>query len=174
MNKERYLAAVGYFSDNQNAYRFLWFIYKVLPNVLFIAYPILLVTEFFIMGVNMEWANLAIVPFFVLITVSVLRLAINEQRPYEKYGTDSVFHKKTVGKSMPSRHTASAYILAMTFLAVNIPLGIIALVIATLIAASRILAGAHFIRDVLVGAAFGIGFGLLYFSETPLWTMFSL
>ena len=83
MNKERYLAAVGYFSDNQNAYRFLWFIYKVLPNVLFIAYPILLVTEFFIMGVNMEWANLAIMPFFVLITVSVLRLAINEQRPYE-------------------------------------------------------------------------------------------
>ena len=47
-------------------------------------------------------------------------------------------------------------------------------IIATLIAASRVLAGAHFIRDVLVGAAFGIGFGLLYCSETPLWTMFSL
>ena len=171
MNKQRYLATVGYFSENKKAYQALWFIYKVLPNVLFIAYPILLVAELFIIGVNMEWANLAIVPFLVLVLVSVLRLAFNEQRPYEKYGTESVFHKKTVGKSMPSRHTASAYIIAMTFLAVNVPLGIAALVIATLIAASRVLAGAHYIRDVLVGAAFAIAAGLLYFTETPLWDM---
>ena len=64
---------------------------------------------------------------------------------------------------MPSRHTASAFIIAMTFLYVNIPLGVFMLATAALISASRVLAGAHYIRDVLVGTAIGVLFGLSYF-----------
>ena len=168
MNRERYEATVRFFSDNRIANRLLWFIYKVLPNVIFISYPVLLAAEFFVMGATLEWANLAAVPFLVLALVTVMRFAINEKRPYEKYGIDSVFHKKTVGKSMPSRHTASAFIIAMTFLYVNIPLGVFMLATAALISASRVLAGAHYIRDVLAGAAIGVLFGLSYFFSISL------
>ncbi len=64
---------------------------------------------------------------------------------------------------MPSRHTASAYIIAMTFLSVNLPLGIVALCFASMIEASRVMAGAHFIRDVVVGALIGITAGVVFY-----------
>ncbi|MER2081119.1 MAG: phosphatase PAP2 family protein [Ruminococcus sp.] len=163
MNRKRYEATVRFFSENKTAYRLLWIIYRVLPYILLFSYPALIVAEFFIMGVTGTWANLIILPFAVLTAVTLLRFMIREQRPYEKYGMNSVFRKTTVGKSMPSRHTASAFIIAMTFLYVNLPLGIIAMTFAVLIGASRVLAGAHFIRDVIVGALVGIIAGLPYF-----------
>ena len=110
-----------------------------------------------------ENKKLILVPLGVLILVTVMRVVINEERPYEKYGMDSVFHKTTVRKSMPSRHTASAYIIAMTFLSVNLPLGIVALCFASMIEASRVMAGAHFIRDVVVGALIGITAGVVFY-----------
>lgn len=104
---------------------------------------------------------LIFVPLGVLIGVSVLRYIINEPRPYEVYGIDSVFHKQTKGKSMPSRHTASAFIIAMAVLSLNVFFGIIALAIAALITTSRVLAGAHFIRDVLAGMAISVAAGCI-------------
>ena len=90
-----------------------------------------------------------------------MRMVINEQRPYEKYGIESVFGKKTEGNSMPSRHTVSAVVIAMTFLYVNVPIGIIMLVAAFLIILSRVQAGAHYMRDVIVGLIIGLGAGQL-------------
>ena len=62
---------------------------------------------------------------------------------------------------MPSRHTVSAVVIAMTFLYVNVPLGIIALIAAFLIILSRLQAGAHFLRDVIVGLMIGMCAGQL-------------
>ena len=53
MNRERYEATVRFFSDNRIANRLLWFIYKVLPNVIFISYPVLLTAESFVMGATL-------------------------------------------------------------------------------------------------------------------------
>ena len=103
-----------------------------------------------------------LVPLGVFVTVTVLRKLINEQRPYEKYGTQSLFNKTTSGESMPSRHTASAFVIAMTILYINFYAGIAALIIASLIALSRILAGVHYIRDVLAGALISVGAGIIF------------
>ena len=127
MNRKRYETTVRFFSENKTANTFLLIIYKALPYIVFVAYPALLIYKFFEIGYGIEWQKLILVPLGVLILVTVMRVVINEERPYEKYGMDSVFHKTTVRKSMPSRHTASAYIIAMTFLSVNLPLGIVAL-----------------------------------------------
>ena len=59
--------------------------------------------------------------------VTLLRVLVNETRPYERYGQPSVFHKTTKGKSFPSRHTACAFIIGMTFLFIHVPSGIAAL-----------------------------------------------
>ena len=155
MNRKRYETTVRFFSENKIANTFLLIIYKALPYIVFVAYPALLIYKFFEIGYGIEWQK--------LILVTVMRVVINEARPYEKYGMDSVFHKTTVRKSMPSRHTASAYIIAMTFLSVNLPLGIVALCFASMIEASRVMAGAHFIRDVVVGALIGITAGVVFY-----------
>lgn len=63
---------------------------------------------------------------------------------------------------MPSRHTACAFIIAMTFMYVSIPLGIAYLIISALIMISRVLAGVHFISDVIAGMAISLLYG--YFS----------
>ncbi|MBR1482693.1 MAG: phosphatase PAP2 family protein [Ruminococcus sp.] len=163
MNKKRYEMTVRFFTENKIAHTILTIIYKVLPNVMFVAYPALLLAMFFILGFRREWVMLVCVPLGVLLLVSVLRMVIDAERPYEKYGIPSVFDKKTERQSMPSRHTASAYIIAMTFLKVNPPLGFVALFIASLIEASRVMAGAHFIRDVVVGAVIGISAGIIFY-----------
>ena len=103
-------------------------------------------------------------PFFTLAVVTVVRRLINAERPYERYGIPSVFDKKTVRQSLPSRHTASAFIIAMSFWYIFPPLGIAAMVVSVLIALSRVLSGAHFIRDVLVAAGTSILIGwVVYF-----------
>lgn len=159
MTRKNYERTVTFFSTNKTAYNILFFIYKVLPNFLFLAYPALLLYKFFMHEQSL--LLLITIPLNVLVLVSILRLAVNEKRPYEVYGIDSVFHKTTKGKSMPSRHTASAFIIAMAVLSLNVPFGIAALVIAALIAASRVLAGAHFIRDVLVAMVISISAGIV-------------
>ena len=159
MNRQNYERTVTFFKNNKTAYRVLFFIYNILPNFLFLAYPALLIYKFF--RQEQSLLLLIFVPLGVLIGVSVLRYIINEPRPYEVYGIDSVFHKKTEGKSMPSRHTASAFIIAMAVLSLNVFFGIIALAIAALITTSRVLAGAHFIRDVLAGMAISVTAGCI-------------
>lgn len=159
MNRQNYERTVTFFKNNQAAYRVLFFIYKILPNFLFLAYPALLLYKYFMQEQSL--LLLIAVPLGVLIAVSILRYIINEPRPYEVYGIDSVFHKETKGKSMPSRHTASAFIIAMAVLSLNIPLGITALTVAVLITVSRVLAGAHFIRDVLAGMAISVAAGCI-------------
>lgn len=106
--------------------------------------------------------KLLLVPAGVFAFVSVLRKLINEKRPYEKYGIPSVFNKTTKGQSMPSRHTASAFIIAMAILYVNFDLGVTALSVSFLIALSRILAGVHFMRDVFAGAGISILCGIIF------------
>lgn len=136
-------------------------IYKLLPLFIFIAYPILLFYCFF--WQNENFLKILIVPASVFVFVSILRKLINETRPYEKYGFDSLFGKTTKGQSMPSRHTASAFIIAMAFLYVDLDLGITILSLSTIIMTSRILAGVHYIRDVLVGAGISILCGYVFF-----------
>ena len=159
MNRKIFEWSVRFFSENKTAYNILRFVYKVLPLVMFIAYPLLLVYVYFHSLKDLN--KLMMVPLWVFVGVTILRVLVNETRPYERYGKPSVFNKDTVGKSFPSRHTASAFVIAMAFLYVNVPIGIAALLIALLIEISRILAGAHYIHDVVAGMAIGVFFGWL-------------
>ena len=160
ISRKLYEKTMKFFSGNKYYKLTLAFIYKFLPLVLFVAYPILIIYVFFTQ--RSEIFKVVLVPLSVLVFVSVFRKLLNKKRPYEVYGIPSVFNKQTKGESMPSRHTASAFIIAMTFLYIDFDLGVTALSMATLIALSRVLAGAHFIRDVLVGMAISILVGTIF------------
>ena len=98
-----------------------------------------------------------------LIAVTLLRRFINLPRPYEVYdfsslGIEPPSHKS--GRSFPSRHVFSAFLIGVLMLELMIPLGIVILLLSLLISAARILLGHHFVRDVAVGAALGIVMGV--------------
>lgn len=150
-----------FFEKNKFCRQALKIIYKYLPIVLFIAYPLLIGYVFF--AKRSDIFKVILVPFGVFVTVTILRKIINEKRPYQRYNIPSLFNKTTSGQSMPSRHTACAFIIAMTILYINSVSGIIALLIATLIAFSRVFAGVHYVRDVFAGMCISVGAGIIFF-----------
>lgn len=160
MNEKIFFWNVRLFTKYKAARYILRFVYKLLPLVMLVAYPVLLVHVYFTDLQSLP--KLVLVPMHVFLGVTLLRVIIDEQRPYERFDTPSVFGKTTKGKSFPSRHTASAFIIAMAFMYVDFWWGMLAMLIALLIELSRIMAGAHYIHDVLAGMAISIVAGWIF------------
>ena len=150
-----------HFKENHLQYKLLKFLYKFLPVAVVIFYPILVV--FTAIWDTAELFKVICIPAVVLTIITIIRKVINRPRPYEKFKTESLFCKQTSGESMPSRHTASAFIIAMTALYVNTYIGMVMLGVSLIIAISRVLAGVHFISDVITASVISISFGMLFF-----------
>ncbi len=161
ITEKNYKRIIKFFSERKFACNALKFCYRFLPLLLFIGYPALIVYVFFSNPACLF--KIILVPLGVFLLVTVLRKVINEQRPYEKYSTPSLFGKTTKGQSMPSRHTASAFIISLAILYVNAELGIAALSVSLLITISRVLAGVHFIRDVVAAMLLSVTVGVVFF-----------
>ena len=98
------------------------------------------------------------IPF---VFVSFVRKLINAPRPYELYDFYEVKPKGKAGQSFPSRHVFSAFIIAVLSSLASLWLAVIAFVMGTALAVSRVLLGMHFIRDVAAGALLGLVCGIL-------------
>lgn len=92
-----------------------------------------------------------IVPAVCFLVCTVLRPVIGRQRPYDRFNAVPVGgYEPGKGKSLPSRHTASAAAIAFAIIYV-FPSGWTAaamLALAALIALLRVLAGQHYPSDV--------------------------
>ena len=164
MNGEQYRSLSEHFSETKARSTTIKALHDVLPFLMYIFYPLQLVLLAVNNGLGSEvFLRFALIPLGTLIFVTVARALINAQRPYEKYDYTPAVQKSTKGKSFPSRHTASAFIIAMAFMYLDVKLGVIMMVVATIIGIVRVLAGVHFIRDVIGGAALGIVIGVLGF-----------
>lgn len=100
----------------------------------------------------------AALPFFA---VGFVRMMIDAPRPYELYDFYETKPKERAGRSFPSRHAYSSFVIATIAFLYSVPLGIGLLLIGLALIASRVLLGIHFIRDVVAGAAIGIISGLI-------------
>lgn len=160
ISTETYKSIVGFFKRNKPCNTVLKLCYNFLPLIMFASYGILIVFMFF--SDIKIFARITLSPLTVFAIVTFFRKIFNRPRPYEKFATTSVFGKNKKGESMPSRHTACAFIIAMAFMYVSIPIGIAYLIISALIMISRVLAGVHFISDVIAGMAISLLYG--YFS----------
>ncbi len=164
MKGENYKTMSAYFSETKARSQTIKALHDVLPLVMYIFYPVQMITLAINNGIGSEvFLRFTLIPLCTLILVTVIRALINAKRPYEVYDYTPAVHKDTKGKSFPSRHTVCAFIIAMAFLYVNFRVGVIMLVIAAIIGVTRVLAGVHFIRDVISGAAIGILIGVLGF-----------
>ena len=96
------------------------------------------------------------VPAVCFLLVTALRPVIGKQRPYDRFGAPPVGeYRPGKGKSMPSRHTASAAAIACAVIwlwpvwPVAAAMGLLCAVIAGL----RVLSGQHDVSDVLAALA---------------------
>ena len=107
-----------------------------------------------------------LVPAVTLGLTTLLRRLLRCPRPYEVYPLTPLRTPHHVGLSCPSRHTASAVILALTGWYLHPALGGPLSAAAIVVAALRVLSGLHFVRDILAGTLTAllcgaIGFWLL-------------
>ena len=105
-----------------------------------------------------------LVPAACFAVVTVLRPLIGKQRPYDRYGAPPVgAYKPGKGKSMPSRHTASAAAIACAIAYVfPHPAVIVCMaLLCALIGGLRVLSGQHDLDDVLAALALSLILSLL-------------
>ncbi|MEE1060254.1 MAG: phosphatase PAP2 family protein [Ruminococcus sp.] len=160
IDAQLYKKITDFFKNKKSANIILKIMYKGLPYVIFAAYGLLLL--YLALTQSAEIFKITLVPLGVFLFVTIIRKFFNRERPYEKFGIPSVFNKTKKGESMPSRHTASAFIISMAFLCLSPPLGIIFLCISFLIMLSRVFAGVHFISDVLAGMTLSVVSGYVF------------
>jgi len=112
-----------------------------------------------------EMVKIAFVPLLTLVTVTVLRLAIDRPRPYAEDGAGitPLVRKNSDGKSFPSRHVTCATVIAMTFLPFYPMMGGVLLFASVLLSYARFATGLHYPSDILAGAGVGVILGCLIF-----------
>ena len=98
------------------------------------------------------------VPFVAL---TVMRLVINAPRPYELLEFYEKKPKNKSGRSFPSRHVFSVFVIGTVMIPTSAFLGAALLVLGAALGAMRVLLGVHFIRDVVAGALVGVLSGVI-------------
>ena len=157
---------VAFYRTRPTAKRALKIGNVMLPWVFFACYGILWVYALFIESwETMDLIKILFVPLLTLLTVSVMRIAIQRPRPYaeEGAGITPMVKKKAEDKSFPSRHLACATVIAMTFLPYYPIAGAFLLGGSVLLGYIRFALGLHYPSDLLVGSGLGVVLGSLIF-----------
>ena len=128
---------------------------RVADKVLVYAFAAAFVATAIWLAVTQDWrlVRFLCVPAAALILSTVLRMAINAPRPYERFPIDPILDGNTRGKSFPSRHVASAFAIAFAFFWLNPIAGAIACVAAVGVSCTRVFGGVHFPRDIAAAIA---------------------
>ena len=111
-------------------------------------------------GLMLELAVVTLVPF---IGVSVFRSVFAAPRPRELYDMSSLgeLEPKKSGKSFPSRHVFSSFVIGTSLSFVEPVLGAVVLFFGITLGACRVLLGYHFLRDVIAGGLIGVVSGVI-------------
>ncbi|MGN0039111.1 MAG: phosphatase PAP2 family protein [Coriobacteriales bacterium] len=138
---------------------------KAETYLFYLLYPLLLVLAWVFEPSYLPRA--IAVPALAFVLVSVFRRLYNAKRPYEQLDIEPLIPKSTKGKSFPSRHVFSVYMIAMAWLPFNTVAGVLLLLLGIDMMFMRVLGGVHYPQDVLAGAACGILAGIVGFYIVP-------
>ena len=104
------------------------------------------------------------VPAACFLMATALRPLIGRQRPYDRFDAPPVGPcQRGKGRSMPSRHAASAAAIAcaVVYAFPSVPMGVLMALMSLLIAALRVLSGQHYLSDVLAALALSVSLSLI-------------
>lgn len=160
MDKKLFLTCYQFTKKHPYFEKCILFTGKILPQLVMLLYFIFLFL--LIQTKNSFLVQSIVVPFITLVIITIIRKMVNRKRPFEVFPiVSAISHNK--GNSFPSRHTASAFIIAVTILHYHLLWGIFFLVIAFIIGISRVMLGLHFPLDVLAGAVISLIIGYFVF-----------
>lgn len=134
---------------------------RLITVVVYAAYPIVLLT--LLITRDERLLRVILTPSISFVLVSLFRRYVNAPRPYEVIDKVPLINKDTQGKSFPSRHVFSAFVIATTIYFIYSPLGVVLMLAGCILAVLRVIGGVHFPRDVIAGAVIGILSGVLGF-----------
>ena len=156
MTKEQYIKITEPLRSNQERAKRVTSLNHMLTALVFCVYPLYL---FMLFTDKNPWLWRAIlVPAVSFVGLSVVRKIINAPRPYDM---PPVLEKDTKGKSFPSRHVFSVFIIAMTIFYEHSGAGVLLGIIGLLLGIVRVLVGVHEPKDIIVGALAGIVCGIV-------------
>ncbi|MGN0463065.1 MAG: phosphatase PAP2 family protein [Ruminococcus sp.] len=161
IKKKQFIKTTTAIKNYKKLYNVIKFLYKFLPLVLFLGYPIMVI--YLVAVWDLRFIKVLTIPAVTFLAVTVMRILINRPRPYEKYSFTPVFPKDTKGKSFPSRHTASAFIISYAFLYICPVLGVVSMVISAFLSLLRPVVGVHYVSDVLGGFLVSSLLGIVFF-----------
>lgn len=179
--ENNYNKVYNYINSHNAFKKFFLFLYYVIPYVAAFSYFALIVmciadkntivTPTISMSVDatgyVETSNAFIIAKLILmpatsfIFVSFIRKCLDSKRPYTKYNITPLVKPKKDGESMPSRHIFSITVIAMCWLYICVPVGIILFILTVLLADLRVMAGVHFTKDVIAGIITGVVCGFI-------------
>ena len=107
--------------------------------------------------------KLVIVTLVPFVGVTVFRRILKAPRPCELYDMSSLGDRapKKSGKSFPSRHVFSSFVIGASLCFIAPVLGAIVLFLGIALGACRVLLGYHFLRDVVAGGLIGVVCGTI-------------
>lgn len=159
MTKETYDKFTRSLRNNSSRIQWLRLTNKAFTVFVYCAYPALLL--FVALQKDPRFWKILLTPAISFLLVSLFRKFINAPRPYEALDIVPLIHKNTKGKSFPSRHVFSVFVIAMAFTYIFFPLGILLIFVGIFLAAVRVIGGVHFPKDVIAGAIIGILSGII-------------
>ena len=136
---------------------------RLMTVVMPIVYLILLVITYLQEGLGKQVWIYLFIPASGFVILSFLRKKINAPRPYEVWEIVPLLARDSPGQSMPSRHVFSATIISMACLHASLAVGVILLLLSAILGLVRVLGGVHYPKDVLVGYACGLVWGVIFF-----------
>ncbi|MDE8701597.1 phosphatase PAP2 family protein [Adlercreutzia equolifaciens] len=112
-----------------------------------------------------------VIPALGFVLLSLVRAKLDVPRPAEGAGIEPLVPRPGTGRSFPSRHAFSAFAIAASWWVASPTVAVVLLVFAGLLAVLRVVAGVHYPRDVVVGAAIGVATGALVVAMAELLKM---
>lgn len=134
---------------------------RLITYSVYATYPVVLVLLMY--SRDARFWRVLLAPSISFVVVSIFRNYVDAPRPYEVTGKTPIITKDTKGKSFPSRHVFSVFVIASTLYFISKPLGIFLMLAGCVLAVLRVIGGVHFPRDVIAGAIIGIVSGILGF-----------
>ncbi len=161
MQKSFYDALARPFEKSEKRKRGLAMANRVVTVAFYVIYPIMLIILIALR--DPRFWRVLLVPVISFLLITLFRRIVSAKRPYEVWDEPPLIDKETAGRSFPSRHVFSAFIIAMAALWLWIPAGVILIIAGSFLAVVRVIARVHFVRDVVTGAAIAVAVGIVFF-----------
>ena len=163
MTEERYAKLHKYFTEHKGMAKALNYVCGGLTLAVYVFFITMLV----VLVVNKQYKlayEIVLVCAVGFCACTVLRKVIDTPRPYDLYPYPPTIKRNKKGCSFPSRHVFSIAIIATCAMRLNPICGIILIALTVLLAATRVIGGVHFVKDVFAGAGLAFLWGIIGFS----------